>query len=279
MGVARTKVIQAVYCLQCGGPADDTSIKNQKCGYCSAPLVPLDHPDPRTSLPCRQCATSIPASSQYCGQCGHPAGNEEEVGSAAHSCPGCGHHSMYIWNLGDERKPARIAVCSRCGGSFVSHKVLNTLIERENERFERTRGPGELRLEDVKRYMLPQTAGIKYKDCPKCAQRMHRKNYARLSGVVVDQCAKHGVYFDAGELPQVLGFVATGGLIVVRDRKARERAYEAKRARQQTGFGESHPAIYLDSMGPVRRFNPGLTVHIFGLLVRGVSWLLGLIFR
>lgn len=218
-------------------------------------------------------------SSHYCGQCGHPSGSEQEAGPTTYPCPGCGHHSMYSWNLGDEDTPAKISVCSRCGGSFASHRVLNTLIERENLRFEQSRGPGEVKLENVKRYMLAQTAGIEYKNCPHCMQRMQRKNYARLSGVVVDQCVKHGVYFDAGELAQVLGFVATGGLTVVRERRARERAYEARQTRYQTSFGESQSSIYLNSMGPMRQFNPGIMVYLFGVFVRMVSWVVGLFIR
>lgn len=153
------------------------------------------------------------------------------------------------------------------------------MIDRENQRFEQTRGPGEVKLENVKRYMLAQTAGIQYKDCPHCLQRMHRKNYARLSGVVVDQCAKHGVYFDAGELAQVLGFVATGGLTVVRQRKIREQEYEERQNRYLKSFGQSQSAIYLDSIGPMRQFNPGILVAIFGVMVRSYYWVLGIFVR
>lgn len=110
-------------------------------------------------------------------------------------------------------------------------------------------------------------------------QQMQRKNYARLSGVVVDQCAKHGVYFDAGELAQVLGFVATGGLTVVRQRKIREQEYEDRQNSYLKSFGQSQSAIYLDSMGPMRQFNPGIAVDVFGLMVRAFYWIVGVFFR
>jgi Zn-finger nucleic acid-binding protein len=41
---------------------------------------------------------------------------------------------------------------------------------------------------------------------------MNRKNFAEVSGVIVDVCKKHGTWFDLGELPRVLAFVAAGGL-------------------------------------------------------------------
>jgi len=41
---------------------------------------------------------------------------------------------------------------------------------------------------------------------------MHRRNFGRTSGVIVDVCEIHGTWFDVGELPWILGFVARGGL-------------------------------------------------------------------
>jgi Zn-finger nucleic acid-binding protein len=42
---------------------------------------------------------------------------------------------------------------------------------------------------------------------------MGRKNFGRISGVVLDSCPEHGIWFDDGELRQVLEFVASGGLV------------------------------------------------------------------
>ncbi len=41
---------------------------------------------------------------------------------------------------------------------------------------------------------------------------MQRKNFGRVSGVIVDTCGMHGTFFDAGELQDVLAFVRSGGL-------------------------------------------------------------------
>jgi Zn-finger nucleic acid-binding protein len=41
---------------------------------------------------------------------------------------------------------------------------------------------------------------------------MSRRNFGERSGVIVDVCATHGVWFDAGELAKVVEFVATKGL-------------------------------------------------------------------
>jgi Zn-finger nucleic acid-binding protein len=57
---------------------------------------------------------------------------------------------------------------------------------------------------------------------------MNRKNFAQSSGVVLDVCAKHGVWLDRGELERALGFVSGGGLARSRARE-RERLVEEQR--------------------------------------------------
>ena len=41
---------------------------------------------------------------------------------------------------------------------------------------------------------------------------MHRKNYGKRSGVIVDWCGAHGTWLDADELEQIAAFIAGGGL-------------------------------------------------------------------
>ena len=53
---------------------------------------------------------------------------------------------------------------------------------------------------------------VHYVACPICASLMARQNFGRKSHVIVDVCSRHGVWFDAGELPRVLAFVRSGGL-------------------------------------------------------------------
>jgi Zn-finger nucleic acid-binding protein len=51
---------------------------------------------------------------------------------------------------------------------------------------------------------------------------MNRQNFGGASGVIIDLCAKHGIWFDAGELPRVLEFVESGGLARERQRQIRQ---------------------------------------------------------
>jgi Zn-finger nucleic acid-binding protein len=56
------------------------------------------------------------------------------------------------------------------------------------------------------------TTNIIYRPCPTCNALMMRRNFGRVSGIIVDECRRHGSYFDIGELEDVLAFVRSGGL-------------------------------------------------------------------
>lgn len=62
-----------------------------------------------------------------------------------------------------------------------------------------------------------------YLSCPTCGGPMVRKNFEKVSGIMVDTCPKHGTWFDAGELPEALRFLQGSG-------KARRAAFEAREA-------------------------------------------------
>ena len=51
---------------------------------------------------------------------------------------------------------------------------------------------------------------------------MHRRNFGRRSGVVIDTCKDHGVWFDAHELERILRWIRDGGEARSRKRTAEE---------------------------------------------------------
>jgi Zn-finger nucleic acid-binding protein len=44
--------------------------------------------------------------------------------------------------------------------------------------------------------------------CPHCRGPMQPTNFGRTSGVIVDTCRKHGIWFDVGELRQAVGHLS-----------------------------------------------------------------------
>jgi Zn-finger nucleic acid-binding protein len=57
---------------------------------------------------------------------------------------------------------------------------------------------------------------------------MLRQNFRESSGIVVDVCAAHGVWFDRGELAMVMDFATTGALAKA-ERDSAERADARRR--------------------------------------------------
>lgn len=72
-------------------------------------------------------------------------------------------------------------------------------------------------------------ATISYVPCPDCGQLMNRSNFARSSGVIVDLCKQHGVWFDADELPKILEFIKRGGIDRQREKEKIQLADERRR--------------------------------------------------
>jgi Zn-finger nucleic acid-binding protein len=120
--------------------------------------------------------------------------------------------------------------CDTCAGMFIPHETFEMMQDTSNRQIETTaitpRQP-VAKLEET----------VSYVRCPVCRQMMNRQNFARISGVIIDTCGKHGVWFDAGELESIMDFLARGGL-----QKARERELEHQKLEQKlaTARQESH---------------------------------------
>lgn len=115
---------------------------------------------------------------------------------------------------------AQIHGCRGCGGAWVNRRTLDEMIAR-------AQASGSVDPRSVQRQTMSMSETIVYRTCPRCSQQMHRRNFARYSGIVVDECRTCGTYFDAGELEGVFAFVRSGGLAL----SERRDAEEAKRDR------------------------------------------------
>lgn len=70
---------------------------------------------------------------------------------------------------------------------------------------------------------------VRYLDCPRCSGPTLRRNFERVSGVIVDVCLQHSVWFDREELPRALRFLASGGAQL----RAKAEAEEAERQAEE----------------------------------------------
>jgi Zn-finger nucleic acid-binding protein len=147
---------------------------------------------------------------------------------------------MAIWQLESGYRAIErwVQACDRCGGAWVDRGTLTELV-RNAAAVAEARGSSE----PVPR--RPIEDPVVYRGCPSCGQMMHRRNFGRISGVVVDECRACGTWFDAGELEAVLEFVRAGGLTLAD-------AYERREAeRQAARTATPRQPVLIDARGPV----------------------------
>jgi Zn-finger nucleic acid-binding protein len=172
----------------------------------------------------------------HCAGCGRELGLEPIPRDGTLPCPDC-HVPMAALDCG----PGAVHDCGRCGGQFVEVAALRDLLDRHTREAAVVRFPrGAAR---------SAAEPVRYVACPACRALMNRHNFGGASGVIVDVCAKHGTWFDRGELPRVLAFVESGGLarrreLDAQDRQKRvqERAASAAMAHLRPTFGSDGEA-------------------------------------
>jgi len=116
--------------------------------------------------------------------------------------------------------------CGRCAGLWLGNETFQQLSERaESEALDLDRLFDAPHPQAAPRGPADQDdlEGWRYRRCPACGQVMHRRNYAGASGVIVDFCREHGVWFDADELRRILAWIRSGGLAKVNETKARRK--------------------------------------------------------
>ena len=208
-----------LHCPSCGASVERDA---RRCDYCNSAL---DFSLKGKTRTCPHCFERIPAESRFCFRCARPVLGEVVQGQVLQDrlCPRCNTALT-------GRKVSDFAVmeCEACTGMFIPHDTF----EMMKDASERVILPTEV--DNGGRLELEKT--VSYVRCPICRTFMNRKNFAGISGVIVDICGYHGVWFDSGELGKVMDFVAHGGLLKAREREQQERLREydhQMRLRQQ----------------------------------------------
>jgi Zn-finger nucleic acid-binding protein len=157
--------------------------------------------------------------------------------------------------------------CQACGGLWLERAVfeqLGTSRERQGAILGALPAP-----------VTPHPTAleaVQYRPCPACRQRMNRVNYAKRSGVILDVCKAHGVWFDRDELRHVLTFVTEGGLDRARELELEE-LKEAKRLAELPSH--PHPSSSYEFRQQMNAQGHWLsTVGLLGLAaeVAGIFW-------
>src|SRR5438477_453057 len=75
------------------------------------------------------------------------------------------------------------------------------------------------------RFELTDAEAVKYIPCPDCKSLMNRRNFAGVSGVIIDTCKNCGVWLDNQELNRIVRFIEAGGMDRAREVQDRDRAH------------------------------------------------------
>lgn len=146
---------------------------------------------------CPQCGKDVNPGSAICPFCGGRVGDEKSASPP--KCPRC----QIPLELKKEGA-VDIHACPRCSGLWIAPGEFDILTAESTVYKE-----GQLK-EQYSRPPLPQK--IEYLPCASCGKLMVRKNYAHISGLIVEECGRHGIWLENGELEKIRQFVLDGGL-------------------------------------------------------------------
>jgi Zn-finger nucleic acid-binding protein len=250
---------QPAVCLSCGGEVRDARADADQPGVCRCPHAPEEAgrvqcpacggsvlvgaracPYCSSTLATRRCSSCLAwnlAEAAHCQACGRPLAEDQgSTTDSSYACPRCGYQLV-----AREYAETSVDECDGCGGLFLAPAMMERVV------LARDLSTG-LRLALPKRQAQRETA-VKYIRCPVCSKVMNREAFGRLSGVVVDVCKTHGVWFDAGELAAVIQFVEKGGLERARKRELEEIAIRERRLRERELALESGESLGFEAGG------------------------------
>jgi Zn-finger nucleic acid-binding protein len=148
----------------------------------------------------------------FCSRCGARAQRADDASAPALPCPRC-TTALNAVDVGQ----SRIHDCSTCGGVWLEIEAFRRITE------DRETQSGFLdQLQPSLPKVNPSATNVRYVPCPICAKLMNRMNFARISGIVLDNCKQHGTWFDRDELRRIIEFVRAGGMAAARSKEKLE---------------------------------------------------------
>ena len=195
--------VGTIVCPACAGAVPKNA---SACPYCGSIVVlpaPKGADGPaETRTFCPRCGDLYPSAAAKCPRC--PPGATDERGGR---CPRCAGdlEPTPVGNVTVDR-------CRSCRGTWFDGDELEHVVDLT------TRGISREEAGSRRRTLpnLPPEDTVRYLACVRCGERMARRQVAPRTGLIVDICRAHGVWFDGGELEAFETWVRAGGLEVVR---------------------------------------------------------------
>ncbi|MCC7083571.1 MAG: zf-TFIIB domain-containing protein [Pirellulales bacterium] len=195
---------RVVCCSHCGAPRIKGSLS---CDHCEADFT-LHERDLDTVCP--HCAARVSHKARFCHHCGKAINPEMAAGEKTKfRCPVCEGRQL----MSRAWREISILECNRCAGIWLGHKAFQLALTQA----EQDQPPADWLIATIARPgevdAAPPDGGRRYRPCAVCGQLMPNKQF-EASGVIIDHCKDHGVWFDADEFSRILDWVHGGGYAV-----------------------------------------------------------------
>lgn len=204
---------------RCGSCGAHTTPEASGCEFCGATIV---RDKRKLSLICPECYARNSSEARFCAACG--VGFEPERIEATGvdlPCPSC-RCMMPVRLVGG----VATNECTECNGIWVPGGKFDVLVDRAIEARKANMETPSLRRKGGN----PMQEKVRYRKCPECKAMMQRRNFRKVSGIIIDTCVEHGTWLDADELEAIAGFISSGGRPAaeqfVKDQKAANQARE-----------------------------------------------------
>lgn len=188
--------VEALNCPNCGAAVADNS---NHCNHCRSRLK---------TMSCSSCFGTIFQGNKFCPLCGEKAvrsklADAENTGD----CPRCKVKLKII-----EINEISLRECEKCEGIWSDVETFEIVCADKEQQ-----SAVLSKLDEILRHR--KTEKIQYVPCPDCKKLMNRNNFAKISGVIIDSCKEHGIWFDAEEMPKIIEFISKGGMDLSRHKE------------------------------------------------------------
>jgi Zn-finger nucleic acid-binding protein len=236
-----------------------------KCPNCGARVAP-DHAHCEfcgvalATQTCPSCLRTVFVGFEHCPECGAEVVRPGVAAQA--SCPSC-KQVMSVLQLGD----AQANQCGQCFGLWIEPAAFGRICQNTEDHAAVFGAPSLFPADPAHR----ELAAVRYLPCPACAKLMNRTNFARCSGVIIDTCKHHGIWFDRDELHAIVKFIEAGGMDKSRALEADRLAEQSRELASQQSLGSDIPVnpagLGPTYLGPADTFDPAGVLNAVGSIV------------
>lgn len=159
-------------------------------------------------MACKKCFGTIFQGSSFCPLCGEKAFQAQTIDETkTGDCPRC-KIKLKLLQIED----LAISECDKCEGVWVDAETFEEICANHEKQAAVLK-----KFEEIFTHKKPLK--VQYVPCPDCKNLMNRSNFAKVSGIVIDSCRQHGIWFDSEELPQIIEFIRKGGIDRAREKE------------------------------------------------------------